>query len=91
MKTLSYACAVLTVSATSVFADALPLSYEAFEVSIPHFGLEDCPSSMNVDNGFCRATFHSEEVHIFAFSYDGDSPLIGFKSFSAESLGTLLK
>jgi hypothetical protein len=91
MKTLSTAGAVLVAATTAAFADTLPLSYEAFEVSIPHFDLEDCPTSMNVDNGFCRATFHSEEVHIFAFSYDGDSPLIAFKSFSGEKLGTLLK
>ena len=71
--------------------EALPLTYEAFEVSVPHMDLENCPSGMDVANAFCRATLHHEEFHVFAFSYDDESPLVGFKTYSAEGLDALLK
>lgn len=91
MKILFYVCVVFIVLVISVFVDVLFLSYEVFEVLILYFGLEDCLSLMNVDNGFCCVIFYSEEVYIFVFFYDVDSLLIGFKSFLVESFGILLK
>ena len=71
--------------------DIYPLTYEAFEVSVPHMDLENCPAGLQIENSFCRATLNHEELHIFAFSYDGDSPLVGFKTYSAEGIEALLK
>ena len=67
------------------------LTYEQFETAIPHIDLETCPENLPQTNSFCRATLHHEEIHVFAFAEDGDSPMIGFASFGAERLGNLLK
>lgn len=70
---------------------ALPFTYETFEAAVAHIDLENCPEALPQQESFCRAAIHNEEIHVFAFSLDGDSPMIGFASFSAEGLEPLLK
>lgn len=70
--------------------NAAPLTYDIFEASIPHMDLETCPIALQTENVFCRATLHHEELHVFVFSFDGDSPMVGFQTFPAEGIETLL-
>lgn len=84
------AIAVATL-ATAAAADTMPLTYDVFEVSVPHVDLETCPASMAAENTFCRATLASDAVHVFAFSEDGDSPMVGFASFETEALAGALE
>ena len=88
---ISTAALVLTLSAPA-FADpaATPLLYEQFENSVAHVDLETCPAPLPVADTFCRATLKHEEVHVFAFSENGDSPMVGFASFELSGLETLL-
>lgn len=79
------------LSTTAFAGNEASLTYEQFEVAVPHFDLENCPETLAADNRFCRATFHNEEIHVFAFSEDGDSPLVGFASYASDGLGGLLK
>ncbi|MFK7837763.1 MAG: hypothetical protein AB8B60_16260 [Sulfitobacter sp.] len=70
--------------------DPVPLTYDVFEAAIPHVDLETCPATLPQENTFCRATLAHEEVHVFVFSEEGASPLIGFGSFDATRLPDLL-
>ncbi|TDK47504.1 hypothetical protein E1832_11310 [Antarcticimicrobium luteum] len=72
-------------------ADPLPLTYEQFEAAVPHVALEKCPASLPQQDSFCRAAMQHSEIHVFAFSDAGDSPMIGFASFPAVRLDTVLK
>lgn len=72
-------------------APALPFTYETFEAAVPHIDLENCPPALPQVDSFCRASIRNEDIHVFAFSLQGDSPMVGFASFSAEGLETLLK
>ena len=69
---------------------ALPLTYEIFEAAVPHLDLDECPVTLPQLDSFCRATVLHNEIHIFAFSTEGDSPMIGFNSHAAENLAELL-
>ncbi len=68
-----------------------PFTYEMFEHSVSHLDLEACPDSLPQKDTFCRAAIQNEQFHVFAFSYEGDSPMVGFATFEAEGLDTLLK
>ncbi len=89
-----------TITITTIFIACIPglgfaaepssLTYRQFEAAVPHLDLETCPSSLPQENTFCRATLQHDEIHVFVFSEDGDSPLIGFSSFPSNGLATLL-
>ncbi|WP_113912743.1 hypothetical protein [Roseovarius dicentrarchi] len=82
----------LIFAASPIWADtAAPLTYEQFEAAVPHSDLETCPEALAQDNVFCRATLRHEEIHVFAFSEDGDQVFVGFKTYPADGLGALLK
>ncbi|MEP4035890.1 hypothetical protein [Pseudophaeobacter sp.] len=90
LLTTSFASFGLAPSASAnETAHPLPFTYETFETAVPHIDLEACPAALPQVDSFCRATVHHEEIHVFAFSYEGDSPMVGFASYSAEGLDTL--
>ncbi|MGC1502868.1 MAG: hypothetical protein WA782_01885 [Sulfitobacter sp.] len=68
----------------------LPLTYETFEASVTHVDLAECPASLVQKDVFCRATLSEDQIHVFVFSFEGDSPLVAFDSFNADSLAQLL-
>lgn len=82
----------LSLFITPALADGhFKYTYEQFEVSIPHFDLEECPASMNVEKAFCRVVAHGDEMHVYAFSEDGDTELVGFKTYSDGEFEIILK
>ncbi len=88
---LTFSAIVLGLTVTAADAgDAQPLTYEMFEAAVPHIDLETCPADLAKQDTFCRASILHEEIHVFAFSLDGDSPLVGFKSYEASGVETLL-
>ena len=56
-------------------------TYEVFETTVEHADLEGCPKEFDTDAVFCRVTIASDLAHIFAFSYNGDQPLLAVKSY----------
>lgn len=91
MKNFVAALAV-SVFALPAFADGhFKYTYEQFEVSIPHFDLEECPASMKLEKAFCRLVAHGDAMHVYAFSEEGDSQLIAFKTFDEGDFDVILK
>ncbi|MFX0544646.1 hypothetical protein ACEWPL_003785 [Roseovarius sp. S1116L3] len=85
------AASALALTATPLFAEnSGRLTYDQFELAVPHMDLATCPPSMEQEDSFCRATLRHDEIHVFAFRNEGDQPMTGFKSFPAEGLSTLL-
>lgn len=87
------ATVALILAACPLWAESAPaaLTYDQFEVAVPHMDLETCPGSMAADGVFCRATFNHDEIHVFAFHEGGDVPFVGFETFPADGLSSLLK
>ena len=52
--------------------ETCPLSYEQFEVGVPHTDLETCPASMAGDGTYCRLSLVAEVATVFAFSTETD-------------------
>jgi hypothetical protein len=71
--------ALLSLSAAGA-AMACPMSYEAFELAIPHLDLRVCPTPIAREGVFCRASVANDAVHVFVFSKEGDRCLLGVNS-----------
>ncbi len=75
------------MSASPLLAEAtMPLTYDVFEISVPHIDLETCPESLNTHQAFCRATMANDALHVFAFDENGDNPLVAFATFETDAL-----
>ena len=66
------------------------LTYDLFEYAVPHVDLEACPETQAAPGTFCRATLANDAIHVFAFSEDGDQPLVSMESYDGEDLGGAL-
>ncbi len=60
--------------------ETCPLSYETYEISVPHTDLETCPAAMDAQGAYCRVSVVAEVATIFAFSEENDC-LVASKSF----------
>ena len=78
--------ALVAVPAAVPAQDGAPFTYDAFEVAVPHVDLEGCPEALAGEGVFCRATLNLEEIHVFAFSEEGDSPFLGMESYPADGI-----
>lgn len=87
------AAAIFAAMAMSnpAFAESAPavLTYENFELAVPHVDLASCPAEFEDGNHFCRATVSHAEMHVFIFSYDGDMPFVGMRTYPATGLDSL--
>ncbi|MEW2911526.1 hypothetical protein [Leisingera sp. JC11] len=75
---------IACLAAAPAFAaeTAMPMAYGLFETAVAHADLDSCPSALAKEGSFCRATLRHDEIHVFAFSREGDNPLVGFASYS---------
>lgn len=64
----------------------LVLSYAAFEASIPHADLADCPEALAGADRFCRMTLNAETITVWVFGLEGDQPLIAAQTYDIEEL-----
>lgn len=76
---------------TSAKADVTPavLTYDLFEQTVPHVDLATCPTEFDTTAVFCRAVLTHGDMHVFVFSYDGDSPFVAARSYPADGLDAL--
>ncbi len=84
LKLATIACILASTAAAE--QATVPMDYELFETAVAHTDLETCPSSLRKSGVFCRATLHHDEVHVFAFSEEGDQVLVGFASYPFEDV-----
>lgn len=97
MKTLAFilTAGLITTSAAAsgsgekhsggtTYIPAAAFTYEVYEATIEHVDLADCPAEFDPDAVFCRMTLAADLAHIFAFSYDGDQPLLAVKSYELD-------
>ena len=70
--------------------DPIPLTYADFEAAVPHIDLAVCPEPLAAPGRFCWMTSHADQLNVFAFSEEGDQPLVAFRSWSADLLVGLM-
>ena len=81
---------ILTGPAFAQDPTAAPMTYEMFELAVPHVDMAACPAPLAAEGRFCRLTTNNEALNVFAFSEDGDQPMVAFQSWSAELLVGLM-
>jgi hypothetical protein len=85
------AAAVLLFPVTAGAQDApAPLTYAVFEATLPHLDLAECPAALSGENRFCRLALGHDALWVFAFSTDGDNPMVGVESVDPEGIEALL-
>lgn len=64
----------------------LVLSYAAFEASVPHADMVDCPTALAAPDRFCRMTLAAETVSVWVFALEGEQPLLALQPYDIEEL-----
>lgn len=80
----------LASAETPVEPVPLALTYVMFEAAVPHVDMAVCPMSLAAPDRFCRLTVAADQIHVFAFSDTGDSPMVAFESWSGDLFAGLL-
>ena len=91
MRILALTLATLPALPAIAAESAMPLPYEAFEFAVPHVDLETCPDGVTDVAAFCRATIANDEIHVFAFSDEGENHLVALRSFPVDGLPAALE
>jgi hypothetical protein len=73
MKALVFGLAAVVMAGAGVAAaqEGCAFDYAAFESTVPHFDLEECPEAVDEAEGaFCRASIHMEILSVWVFDDD---------------------
>lgn len=92
MKLTPVLAALAALAAPAAFAEdaPLPFTYAAFDASVTHVDLAQCPGALAGEGRFCRATAVDDKINVFAFADAGEQPLVGFQSWPADLLNGLM-
>ena len=72
MTGLGLAGALCVGLTNAAWAETCPMSYDAFEVGVPHTDMETCPESMQKEGTYCRLSVVAEIATVFAFEEQTD-------------------
>jgi hypothetical protein len=86
------AIATLSVLGSAAVAqDQGAFTYEMFETAVQHVNLEECPGDLAGEGRFCRMTMHNDAFHVFAFTEEGEQPMVGLKSWYEDEIDFTFK
>jgi hypothetical protein len=77
----SLAIVVTLICTNAAAAASCPMAYVNFQAAIPHVDVENCPAELAGKDRFCRASITGDQVHVYAFDFDGDKCLLAMKSY----------
>ena len=81
----------VTDASAALASKSLPITYEVFEVTVPHADLAQCPTALAQDGHFCRLGLASDHLTVFVFSEAGEQPLLAVRSWAADVILPALK
>jgi hypothetical protein len=90
MKVAAIATTLLVGSAAYA-QDTGVFTYEMFETAVQHVNLMDCPGDLAGEGRFCRMTMHNDAFHVFAFSEEGEQPMVGLKTWYEDEIDMTFK
>ena len=80
----------LPLAAIAADAPSCSLSYDVYEVSVPHTDMEACPTAISAEGAYCRVSVVAEVATIFVFSEEDDC-LIKAESFFEDEFALTFK
>lgn len=72
---------LVALAAPAAAQTQCPLTYDDFELAIPHLDLEQCPKDVAKPGVFCRVTAANDSVHVFVFEDKDKRCLLSMKSY----------
>lgn len=83
LKPLTFALGLAALAAPAAAQTQCPLTYNDFELAIPHLDFEQCPKDLAKPDVFCRVTTANDSVHVFVFENKDKHCLLGMKSYDS--------
>jgi hypothetical protein len=83
---LQIAALAILLGSPAIAQQAETFTYQMFETAVLHVNLAECPGELAGEGRFCRMTMHNDAFHVFAFSEEGDQPLIGLRSWYEDEI-----
>ena len=83
LKPLVFALGLAAFAAPVAAQTQCPLTYNDFELAIPHLDLEQCPKDLAKPGVFCRVTTANDSVHVFVFSHKDKRCMLSMKSYDS--------
>jgi hypothetical protein len=80
-KPLTLALGLTAIALPALAQGQCPLTYNDFELAIPHLDLEQCPKDLAKPGVFCRVTTANDSVHVFVFEAKDKRCLLSMKSY----------
>lgn len=62
------------------------MTYEIFEATVEHGDLPECPTALAAEGRFCRVVLQNDMLHVFAFSEDGDQPMLAVLEYPLDAV-----
>lgn len=85
MKAAAIATMLLVGPAASAQETGV-LTYQMFETAVQHVNLLECPGDLAGEGRFCRMTMHNDAFHVFAFTEEGDQPMVGLRTWYGDEI-----
>lgn len=76
---IAAAAALLALPASG--HDHAGYTYAAFEASVPHIDLDECPAGLAAGDVFCRITMNNDALHIYIFEAGGDQHFVSVHTY----------
>ncbi len=83
---LRLAFSAILLGSPAIAQEAETFTYQMFETAVMHVNLEECPGELAGEGRFCRMTMHNDAFHVFAFSEDGEQPMIGLQTWYEDEI-----
>jgi hypothetical protein len=69
--TIALALGALAWAGAAAAQEGCAFDYAAFEPTVPHFDLDECPEAVeDAEGAFCRASIHMEILSVWVFDED---------------------
>jgi hypothetical protein len=81
LKPLTLALGLAALASTAFAQSQCPLTYNDFELAIPHLDLEQCPKDLAKPGVFCHVTTANDSVPVFVFAGKDQRCLLSMKSY----------
>lgn len=62
------------------------MTYEIFEATVEHGDMPQCPAALAAEGRFCRVVLQNDLLHVFAFSEDGDQPMLAVMEYPLDAV-----
>lgn len=97
MRKTTVSLAILSIFALTMTSSAIgasgicPITYETFEIAVPHIDMENCPDPEKNTGMFCRASVGGDMLHVFYFAEQDNQCLLQVKSFDEDEFSLTAK